>query len=364
MDKVKRQKLKKFIRELEGIRGRHTELVSVYIPAGYDMNNIISHLSEEQSTAMNIKDKTTRKNVMDSLERAIRHLRLFKRTPENGLALFSGNASNRQGQQDIQVWSIEPSEPLGLRLYRCDQTFVLDPLKAYLEDKNVYGLIVLDRREGNIGVLKGSVIREIASHTSAVPGKTKAGGQSSQRFERIRDEMAKEFFKRVADSANREFLEMKGLKGIIIGGPTPTKEDFFDGNFLNNEVKKKVLGLKDLSYTGDFGLRELVDKSADLLKEEAITEEKQIMERFLQSLAKTPEKTAYGLAEVKKALALAAVDVLLLSESLDDNLIEELDDQAEAVDTEVKIISLDTHEGMQLKELGGIGALLRFQLPQ
>ena len=39
-----RQKLKKLIRELSSIRGRHTELVSVYIPAGYDLNKIISQL--------------------------------------------------------------------------------------------------------------------------------------------------------------------------------------------------------------------------------------------------------------------------------------------------------------------------------
>ena len=33
--------LKKFIKELEGFKGRHTEFVSVYIPAGYEMVKII-----------------------------------------------------------------------------------------------------------------------------------------------------------------------------------------------------------------------------------------------------------------------------------------------------------------------------------
>ena len=37
-------KLKHIIKELEKHRGRHTELVSVYVPAGYDLNKIINHL--------------------------------------------------------------------------------------------------------------------------------------------------------------------------------------------------------------------------------------------------------------------------------------------------------------------------------
>src|SRR3989344_7113290 len=177
MDVKKRQKLRKFLKELEGIRGRHTELVSVYVPAGYELIKIIQHLQEEQGTAENIKDKTTRLHVIESLDRAIRHLRLYKKTPENGLAVFAGNASERESQTDIKVWSIEPPMPIQTRLYRCDQTFVLDILKEQLDVKDIYGLIVLDNREGTIGLLRGTLITEIANLTSGVPGKMKAGGQ-------------------------------------------------------------------------------------------------------------------------------------------------------------------------------------------
>ena len=172
-----KQRLKKFIKELEVIKGRHTELVSVYVPSGYELIKIIQHLQQEQGTAENIKDKTTRNNVIDSLERMIRHLRLFKRTPENGLAVFSGNKSEREGQQDIQVWSIEPPEPIKTRLYRCDQTFVLDLLREQLDVKEVYGLLVIDNREANLGFLRGTSITEVAKLESQVPGKIKAGGQ-------------------------------------------------------------------------------------------------------------------------------------------------------------------------------------------
>jgi len=57
------------IKELEKIKGRHTELVSVYIPAGYNLYEVINQLVEERSTAENIKSKSTRKNVVAALEK-------------------------------------------------------------------------------------------------------------------------------------------------------------------------------------------------------------------------------------------------------------------------------------------------------
>ncbi len=172
-----RYKLGKLVSNLEKYRGRHTELVTVYIPQGYDLNNIINHLSEEQGTATNIKSKSTRENVISALEKMIQHLRLFKQTPENGLAIFSGNVAEREGQQDYQVWSVEPPVPINIRLYRCDKEFLLDPLREMLETKEVYGMVVMDRREANIALLKGKTIIELSKSKSNVPGKTRAGGQ-------------------------------------------------------------------------------------------------------------------------------------------------------------------------------------------
>ncbi len=169
--------LKKFIKELEKHKGRHTELVTVYIPQGYDIIKIINHLEQEKGTATNIKSAATRKNVIDSLERMTQHLRLYKKTPENGLAVFSGNVAEREGQQDFEVWSIEPPLPLKTRIYRCDKEFVLDLLRDMLEAKEVYGLVIVDRRDANIAYLKGKTIIPLLKTHSDVPGKTRAGGQ-------------------------------------------------------------------------------------------------------------------------------------------------------------------------------------------
>jgi peptide chain release factor subunit 1 len=124
----------------------------------------------------------------------VRYLKTLKKTPDNGLALFCGNVSQVEGQSDLQLWTIEPPQPLKIRLYRCDKEFVLEPLKEQLEVDEVFGLLVMDRKEATIGLLEGKRIEVLQKMTSGIPSKVRAGGQSSQRFHRITEGLTKEFY--------------------------------------------------------------------------------------------------------------------------------------------------------------------------
>ncbi|MFP4403541.1 MAG: peptide chain release factor aRF-1 [Nanoarchaeota archaeon] len=362
IDPKNRFELKKLLKELEKYKGRSTELVTVYIPAGYDINKINTHLSQEQGTATNIKSTSTRKNVTDALEKMIQHLKLFPQTPKNGLAAFSGNVSEREGQSDVKVWSIEPPLPLNTRIYRCDKQFLLDILKDMLDDKEVYGLVVMDRRDADIALLKGKTIKYLSNASSNVPGKTRAGGQSAARYGRLREDAAKDFYRLVAGLLKEQFLDDKNLKGIIVGGPGPTKYEFVEGNFITNELKKKIIGIKDISYTGEFGVQELVENSDDILSNEGIIEEKNIMGRFFELLAKKPNEVTYGFNDVKKYIELGAVEIVLISEAVDDDVIDEFEEFAATTGATIKIISTETREGIQLRDIGKIAAILRYDV--
>ncbi len=355
-----RFKLKQFIKELEDYRGRGTELVSVYVPNGYDINKIIQHLQNEQGTATNIKSSSTRKNVIDALERMIQHLKLYKQTPPNGLAAFAGNVAERDGQSDVQVWSVQPPVAMNQRLYRCDKDFILEPLREIADDENTFGMIVLDKREATIALLKGKTIIPLTSATSAVPGKTKAGGQSAQRFERLRDGAAKDFYRRIGEYAKAEFLHNKDLKGILLGGPGRSKEEFLEQGQLTQELKDKVIATKDLSYTGEFGLQELLERCEDVLAAEDVMQEKVLMQRFFSEMSKDTGLAGYGKDEVLRLIKFGAVDTLLLSEQLSDKEIEEFEKENENMGGETEIISLETREGNQLDKIGGYAAILRY----
>src|SRR3989344_1507102 len=182
-----RSRIKRLIKELRLYKAPHTEFVSVYIPAGYELSKIIQHLGEEQGTASNIKSAVTKKNVQGALEKMIQHLKGYHRTPENGLAIFTGNIAAAEGKIDMRVWSVEPPVPLNIRIYRCDKAFVTDILEEMIVDHSAYGLVVLDKRDAMIALLRGKTIVPLQKTHSEVPGKFKAGGQSAARFARLRE---------------------------------------------------------------------------------------------------------------------------------------------------------------------------------
>jgi len=362
MVEMKSRKFKKMIDELGSIKGRHTELVTVYVPAGSNLGTVVDQLRTEQSTAQNIKSKQVRKNVLAALEKILHHLKNYKKTPPKGLALFCGNVSQKEGVSDIQLFVMEPLEDVKTRLYRCDQVFIMDPLKEMVEEREVYGFIVLDKSEADIGFLKGKRVESAKHMESIVPGKTKKGGWSQARFARIREGLLNDFLKKVGEAASQEFKSVKNLKGIIIGGPGPIKEEFADKEFLNYEVKKKVLGVVSTSYTGKVGLNEMVGRSEDVIANASAIQEAKLLERFFTELA-TDGLAVYG-KETLKLLRKGIVDTLLISEDYlkrNEKEVDNLLKEAESMSTKVEIISTDSQRGAQLVELGGLGGILRYK---
>lgn len=362
LDEQQRFKLEDFVDRMKSYRARHTELITVYVPAGLDINIITRQLEAEKSTAANIKSTATRKNVESALDSLIRYCKQTRLTPKNGVCLFSGNVSQIEGQDNFIVEIFEPPEELGMRLYRCDQTFVIDPLIEMLEIKEIYGLLVIERKEASIGLLIGKKIKLLKHIDSFVPGKVRAGGQSSQRYHRITEGLAKDFYRKVADLIKNEFFGLKGLKGILVGGPGPTKEDFLKEGNLATALMDKVLGVKDIGYADEHGLELLVENSQDILAGQEIVHEQKLLERFFNSLGKDRDKTAYGKPEVEKALEYGAVDVLLLSKKLSKEEIRHYEKLAQETSVKVELISMDIDEGVQFWNLGGIGAILRFKI--
>ncbi len=401
-DTEKMFSLKRQIRNLEAYRGSGTELISVYIPAGSPIHEMNNKLREESSQASNIKSKQTRTAVLGALEKIMNHFKMYKRTPQNGLAVFAGNVSDNAAKVDIELFAIEPPEPLSIGAYRCDAKFFLDPLQNMVGATDAYGVVVLDGREATVAIVKGTNITVIKKLNSTAHAKIRKGGQSARRYERLIEEAIEVYYKRVGDSMDNAFMkdEKPFVKGVIIGGPGPTKEFFMKMSPFNYQIK--VLGVVDTGYTEEFGIREALSKSENILAQQEAVKEKMLVERFIKSVVNEGLAT-YGEKEVRDAILSHQAESLLLSEELNYNvgiykcpacgsetkrvyrdkiddtiqcpncssqaklqsealLLDDLADLAKQNEISVEIISTNTVEGAQfLTGFGGIGAFLRYK---
>ncbi|MFW6458834.1 MAG: peptide chain release factor aRF-1 [Halodesulfurarchaeum sp.] len=319
-DQTDRQKyeFRKVIEELEDYRGSGTQLVTIYVPEDTQVSEVVAHVTQEHSEASNIKSKETRTNVQDALKSIKDRLRYYDTyPPENGMVLFSGAIDTGGGRSDMITRVLEsPPDPIQSFRYHCDSEFLTEPLEEMLADKGLFGLIVLDRREANVGWLRGKRVDPVKSASSLVPGKQRKGGQSAQRFARLRLEAIDNFYQEVAGMANDLFVpERHNLDGVLVGGPSPTKDEFLDGDYLHHELQDMVLGKFDVAYTDESGLYDLVDAAEDVLVEHEILQDKQVMEEFFSQLH-DGDKATYGFEQTRQNLNMGSVEQLLISEDL------------------------------------------------
>jgi peptide chain release factor subunit 1 len=402
-DSEKMYQLKKQLRQLEQYRGSGTELISVYVPAGSPIHEMGNKLREEMSQASNIKSKSTKLNVLGALERILNHFKIYKKPPQNGIAVFAGNVSDNAAKVDIELFSIDPPEPLNIGAYRCDSRFFLDPLQAMLGSTDAYGVVVLDGREATVAIVKGTNITVIKKLNSTAHAKIRKGGQSARRYERLIEEQIEVYYKRVGNAMDDAYLknEKPAVKGVMVGGPGPTKEFFMKMSPFNYQIK--VLGVVDTGYTDDYGIREVLSKSEAILSQQEAVKEKALVDRFIRLLV-NEGLANYGEREVREAILSRQAEKVLLSEGLayqsalyrcpscstetrkasrerpadaiacpkcqaqaklqsSELLLDELNELARQNEIPVEIISTNTVEGNQfLTGFGGIGAFLRYKI--
>lgn len=273
-------------------------------------------------------------------------------------------------------------------------------------DDRVYGLIVADKNEAAIGYLQGSSVKTAYTLSSNVPGKTRAGGQSAQRFARLRKEMLKSFLQEIAEKSKNAFLSKARedkLLGIVIGGPGFVKDKLVNDDYLQQELQEKIIANKSLGHSGEGALKELVQKAEDDIEDSAVVREKQMVNKFLKNLKEENGKSEYGLQPVIKALKMGAVETILISEDyesfkadyvcpndhedhvfeeeaeIDDtrdcpecgedmkleemqDIVDYLAEKGEEMSTGLEIISTDHEEGQRLMNMGGVAAILRYRI--
>ena len=317
-DSVKIYKIKKTLDELARISGRGTELITVYIPKGKQFHLVINQLREEQGTADNIKSAMTRGHVVDALGRVQQRLKLYKEPPERGLVIFCGavppEGGGPIGSEVIKVWELEPPKDLMTSLYRCDDHFHVDILKDMLKDDNMIGFLAIDTKDAGWGLLHGDKIEVLRETSSGVAGKHRQGGQSARRFERLREMELSYYYNRVAEVTKEFFIDIYPVKGLIVSGPGPTKEDFLKENYLEYRLQNNVLATLDTSYSGSEGIREAFMKAQEVLADFRLSEEKKLVERLFREINNRTGLGVYGLKDVMSLLKNNVVDILLITD--------------------------------------------------
>jgi peptide chain release factor subunit 1 len=405
---TKQYKLRKLIAWLSDKEAREKEFVSLYIPSQIAADAVVEDLKKREEE-YDPTSKGENRHRKETIKHMISHIKAHKEQHKNGRAVFAGVFSSDGSESEVlNVEELSPPMPLSNYLCAIDDHFVLEPLRDMLRDQRVTGIITLDAKIANFSVLLGGNLHFVEDLTSGIPGKSGKGGQSQRRYERERNMEVNGWFHRVAEHAADHFLDGQKITTLLVGGPGETKSEFLKGDYLNYQLKKLLLRTVDTQCVGSNAALEVLDKTADALTTMCGPEERDTMQRLLNSLNKQDGLAIFGLDPVLEGLKRGNIEVAILTddsdlygavftcrncgfkkseilkkndavavqrltaapcrrcgavdyERVEKDMVDVLEDAAASTDARVKVIFTDSEEKAKLKSLDGFAALLRYK---
>lgn len=318
---IERYKVKKLIQMLESARGMGTSVISIYIPPKEQISATVTKLNNEYGTASNIKSHTNKLSVQSAITAALGRLKQFNRTPNNGLLLYSGTVLTADNKEKKLTLDIEPFKAVSRSLYLCDNKFHTEELHRMLESDDKYGFIVMDGSGSTFATVCGDVKEKLGSFTVELPKKHGRGGQSKNRFGRIRMERRHNYVRKVAEAAVSYFItnDRPNVRGLVLAGSADFKEVLFQSDLFDPRLKEVVIKVVDVAHPGDVGLNQAIDLSADSLSTVKLVQEKKLVQGFFDQIAQDTQQYCFGVGDTMRCLEAGAVETLICFEDLNMN---------------------------------------------
>lgn len=114
---VENWKIKRLIKNLENLRGNGTGMISLLLSPRDAISKVQGMLSSESGTAESIKSRVNRQAVTSAITSAKERLKLYSRTPKNGLVLYCGTVIGEDKSEKKYCIDFEPFRPLNTFKY-------------------------------------------------------------------------------------------------------------------------------------------------------------------------------------------------------------------------------------------------------
>jgi protein pelota len=223
-----------------------------------------------------------------------------------------------------------------------------------------YILISMDSEETSIARLNGTNLKTTPNIYSGKTGKRYSTNQKN-------DTLIKNYFDNIINSLNT--YKEDEVKTIIFG-PGETKRKFL--NYIKEKdphVNKDIVLIEGIETSGEDGFFVFLrsDAMKEIMSNSKIAIVSKVLDNVMHQINKGERKFAIGINEVKYADSVNSIDVLVYSDKvffdIEENEFIKLLNEIESKKN-VKAFATDssTDIGMRVSSLGGIIALLRYQI--
>ena len=328
------------------------------------------HLSHIIEVGDNASSKTTRR-IQDNTGDKLRSDRGVKKTFYLGLDiesisfhLFTGKLRLTgvitRGPEDLiplgshHTLEVKLNTPLKIVKQRWPKWAINRLNQAIAASKKLSAIIVvLEDDTATLGLMRQFGIEYYGPIKGHVSGK--------RIMDKNRQKNIIQFYEKVIES----IVKFDSIQNIIIAGPGFVKNDFFDYLKDKHSNLAKMSIVEPTGSGGRNGISEVLKKGTveKLTSENRVAQEMGAINKLLTEIGKNSSKIAYGVKETQNAINLGAVEQLLILDTkvAGENMGEAMD-MVENMKGDVMVISSEHEGGKQLESLGGMAAILRYQI--
>lgn len=297
-----------------------TSMISLIIPPGEQITKTQKKLIDEGGKASNIKSRVNRQSVEAAITSTRERLKLYSKTPPNGLVIYCGTVFSEDGRSEKKYTiDFEPFKPINRSLYYCGERFDVEPLKELLEDDKKFGFIVVDGNGALFATLQGSSKSILQVIKVDLPKKHGRGGQSALRFARLREEKRHNYLRKVAEIAVQTFItnDRANVAGLVLAGSADFKTRLSQSGMFDPRLAERVVKIVDVSYGFENGFNQAITLSEDALSNVKYVQEKKLIAKFFEEINLDSPKIVFGVDDTMKMLEMSAVELLIIWESLE-----------------------------------------------
>jgi peptide chain release factor subunit 1 len=188
-----------------------------------------------------------------------------------------------------------------------------------LESDEKFGFIIVDGSGTLYATVCGSVKEKLGQFSVELPKKHGRGGQSKNRFARIRMERRHNYLRKVAETATQYFItnDRPNVSGLVLAGSAEFKDSLFQSDLFDPRLKAVVMKIVDVAHPGDVGLNQAIDLSSDTLSGVKLVQEKKLVQKFFDEIAMDTQMYCFGINDTLKCLEGGAVETLICFEDLE-----------------------------------------------
>ncbi|GAA6063648.1 hypothetical protein JCM10212_007048 [Sporobolomyces blumeae] len=312
-------KMKKLVQSLQAARGAGTSMISLIAPPRSQIAALQSMLTQEYGTASNIKSRVNRLSVLAAITSTQQRLKLYSKTPPNGLVVYCGTILTDEGKEKKVNIDFEPFKPINTSLYLCDNKFHTEALAELLESDAKFGFIVMDGNGALFGTLAGNTREVVHKFSVDLPKKHGRGGQSALRFARLRMEKRHNYVRKVAELAVQHFItdDKVNVQGLVLAGSADFKTELNQSDLFDGRLNAKVIKVVDVSYGGENGFNQAIELAAESLSNVKFVQEKKLIQQYFDEISHDSGKYCFGVEDTLRGLEMGAVETLIVWENLD-----------------------------------------------